>query len=703
MAKIKTTVTKVIHASLPDGLRQYVVICAEWTNTKMLEEVGHRLRLARSSGYQGVDVFCFFVAFFCAIAQFRSLHAFSKKCSRWGQCLAAASGRLKWATQSSISRALDGLVPENLQSFCDWLLIDSLKTHLISTHESVITRDCCGKAWHVFHFDPRVTALHQRALPKDPEDEEYPWLSVRRSEGFAQKGYPGRQRGNVQISRTMLQHAGTSQWLMVRVAGGNGTFEDDLNDATKMIKKWASKHDVDESQCLICIDGFGRGYLQARVCSQSGIPYITRLSSYDLLNEEEVVEQMRRKSWELVEDSGSGPGRWACEVGEHCFKGGHLARLIITRFKTEKEKKSGAGHLLDGYQYEMFVTTLDPKSWPASEVVTEYYARCGLENRYAQCDRELGLGRIFHYSEAGQMLAEAVALWLWNFRLFRGGDLEGPLKDLDRKPQQRKVPSLAPSLVLPVVAQDTEKMDRACPMDSQTANQDDETGQDSKMKSLEMDLFIEERLKQYKGWQWDTELKKPRCPLSEPLRLHSVKAAVNDRTTLVFRSRRLACFDCEYRRQCTSSTAPDFRKDIWITLPLAIDHVEAILRLNHPSFETRQKVSDQVQAMNRRVRIVDDDDLPGPYHRIPPALVPSVLRAAFVETCSLTEPQIEVKKFPDKKPTPRYYALTAAKRQKRRKTWKQRLEANALPATTRVHLHIPAPDKLASLIRQWAA
>ena len=66
------------------------------------------------------------------------------------------------------------------------------------------------------------------------------------------------------------------------------------------------------------------------------------------------------------------------------------------------KKKSGAGVLIDGWQYELYVTDLDADAWPAPDLVTNYYGRIGEENRFGQEDRELGLDRIFSYHVPGQ-------------------------------------------------------------------------------------------------------------------------------------------------------------------------------------------------------------------------------------------------------------------------------------------------------------
>jgi hypothetical protein len=68
-------------------------------------------------------------------------------------------------------------------------------------------------------------------------------------------------------------------------------------------------------------------------------------------------------------------------------------------------------------QVEMFATNLDEGAMPAPAVCGCYQRRSTLENRFAQEDREFGLGRIFCYDIPGQELLTAIGLMLWNLQI----------------------------------------------------------------------------------------------------------------------------------------------------------------------------------------------------------------------------------------------------------------------------------------------
>jgi hypothetical protein len=688
MTKIKRVVTKLDSNKLPlpDALRQFVLITAKLQDNHLVDEIATRFRINRSSGYQGIDVFFFLVAYFCAIKTYESLNRFGRKSARWGLLLASTVGRAAWPTQGAISRALAALVPENIKLFCDWLLQESIDDRDLSLHESATTLDCEGQAWHVFHFDPRVTTLRKRALPEDEHGELCE--PSRRSEDFAAPGYPGRKRGDIQIARSMLQHSGTGLWLMARVAEGNGDLELDLHDGLFGLTSWAHQRGVDPARCLMCIDGVARGIVQVKVCSQYDVRFITRLSCYEIFNSSEVQQRLNETCWERVEDSGSGPVRWATDLGRYRFADGSEARLIVTRFASDEGRKSGAGHLINGVQYEIFATNLEPSAWPAPEVVTEYYGRVAQENRYAQCDDELNLSRIFSYNLAGQLLAETVALWLWNFQTCAASKMLGGLLDSRRPRQLRTVKSkvFADAFI------------SSCPEFDEQACQSMMEANVAQMAAKEtVDALMEQRLSSLASWSWDRDFARPRCPSGILLQLHGLKSIDTNRSRLIFRNSKWACGDCPLRVSCTSSTASTFRKEVSTTLALDLATLSDVLRLGeHAPVET--------ELLARHLFLSDTAPAPpGTHRRLPPSLIPSVLRRLFREACDQSVPTISIHCPTDPQRNPDHFAPTDAERQKRRRTWSQRQAWNAVPPDATIDVTIAVTPEVEPWITRWIA
>lgn len=83
-------------------------------------------------------------------------------------------------------------------------------------------------------------------------------------------------------------------------------------------------------------------------------------------------------------------------------------RIVLSRLRPTGGR-ARHGVLIDGYQVEMFGTTLPPEAWPADEVVALYRARAVIENRCAQEDREFATERTLSYHPWGQMLMVSFA------------------------------------------------------------------------------------------------------------------------------------------------------------------------------------------------------------------------------------------------------------------------------------------------------
>ena len=428
---------------LPDWASTGVVIL-EWLRRQgLLQEVTDGLKIQREGGYAGIDAFVFLTYYFTSGLDM-GIKEFSEQAREHHKQLAAIGERKRLPTQSSMSRILAAVEAERAQEFGSWLLRDAADIAPVLQHPSVLTRDALGEGWHVFDWDPTVTALRHRALPVFDDTPD----ARRRSESLAEPGYPGRKRGDVQFSRATLQHAGSGLWLGIEMAPGNGALRDAFHSAIQQVVTTCEHAEVPRSRAILRADGAAGNVPFITACVEASVPYITRLAHYQLLEDQNVIEHLNEAAWFDVPSSGSGPKRQAADLGRVMLEpaqntlqaDGSLykpieTRVLVSRFPSP-ENGRGAGVVLDGWQYELYGTDLSPESWPEVEVVAGYYGRNGQENRFLQEDRELGLDRIFSYHLPGQQLATLVGLFIWNFYICRGMDLASPPVDL---PEQQVI------------------------------------------------------------------------------------------------------------------------------------------------------------------------------------------------------------------------------------------------------------------------
>jgi hypothetical protein len=211
---------------------------------------------------------------------------------------------------------------------------------------------------------------------------------------------------------------------------------------------------VDSQRVIIRGDGELGSVACMHAIVESGAHLLTRLSRYSLLNRDEVVANMPALQWHAVRPGESRVRREAAELGTFTFRGSDkhadlqvTVRVIVTRFKRSSKPEHGV--LRDGYQLELFATTLDSAPWPAPDVAELYSGRAVVENRYAQEDREFGMGRTYCYNPAGQEWMVGVGLYLWNDQVIMGWRSNSPPR-MQRTQTNRPDPQIAaPTLDLP--------------------------------------------------------------------------------------------------------------------------------------------------------------------------------------------------------------------------------------------------------------
>jgi hypothetical protein len=684
-----------------------------------LQDLADRLRVARAGGYAAVDAALFLLGMYCwppRLRLRRAVSSFSAACSFVRKELAAVADRENWATQSSMSRILaavqDG--PE-LRDVGMHLL--RYGTAGLAGHADAQTWDTQGQAWQVLDFDPVVIACRQRGLP---EGEDLP-SPRRRLDAIAAPGYAGRKRGEVQVSMGALQHSGTGQWVHAVAQPGNPTVSAMLAEVLPAVRPWLEQAGAATERVLVRVDGAGGNVRSFQAVVQHGLDYLARVACYDLLRLPPVAAWLEQAQWHDVPDSGSGPKRQAAELGAWPWSGRLLpadvpedlstSRLVMSRYRAET--KRGAGVVIDGWQYEVFATSLLPTAWPAAETVYLYYGRCGQENRFAQLAAEMGCDRLRSYQLGGHYLVVLVALLVWNLRIWLGARHLGslvaaPLPPQPRhvslpSPEERPLPAMVPvdpvastsapavpPLATPAELTTTGPAPLAPPPPAAAALLD-------RLGELDWD----QRLQTRPGWRWrpGQGLFCPADVLVPPLRLR-VRPDKGSQE-VGFRTMERDCLVCPRRQQCFGSGRVDkMRKEIMIgisRLHLEPALVSAALASVHSSPTTPDLASRRrpATALPRSLASSWRPPLPspgGPWAARLPMLLPAFLRARFRAACADVRVTVSITRPPLPAPEPPWRASCPAHRQQRRLTWAERLARNALPAAASVCARITAVD-----------
>lgn len=710
---------------LPPWCSKFALLFQCLKASGLLQQLSQDCRLPRTSGYQMLDLLSFFLAYFssgrnCGISEFcRETHKF-------GQHLAAIGERKRWPTQSSISGMLSDVTEELVQKLNALLLGIGSDDSQLELHASTGYRDTCGDTWHVFHWDPTVTPLRQRALPHGSDLPE----PTRYGQRLAAPGYSGRKRGELQLSRATLQHSGSALWRECIVKSGNISVETALPVSMKTVNDWAQRHALSPQKCVVCIDGVGQGWSQVRIGTGSPVCFLTRLGRLDVLEEPQARQRMASEKWERVSDSCSGPVRYAMDIGELERGDDWKARLVVSRFKSQDGIKHGAGKVMDGWQYELYATDVPISAFGAPEVVTLYYGRNGLENRFHAEDCELGLDRVLSYCLEGQWLTQVVGLWVWNQSIILGAKCEQGLscelpKQTPRAREEMKLPiHELPKQEEPVANEMTEakgegpgdsaepvcavlSTESPLPGDEQRSQEGSNPQQECKLsqESTVQWLNLPGRwptgtalpsLEDRPGWSWSQmpQGSAPTCSQGTTLRFHGLRPLRSGKTVLRYRGTQ-GCASCPIRRRCFGSKALKFIKELSFALQTPLEEAkpssDAPEALARPVESRMGAKSTDGQTQNVRLKPVPEVS-PGALELCPPLMLPAVFRKRLNVLCGEAELTVELDLPPPPVPAPTWLAKDCAARQRRRKTWAERLAWNALPEAAEVTVTLAESD-----------
>lgn len=240
---------------LPDWATAYVRLVTELRARGLLDAAGEHLQVARQGGYCGMDIMLFLLAFF-SWGGGTSFKEFGLACLGFGPALAAVGGRQRWPAPSSVSRFLAVVRREDAQIFATWALGPGSCGQSLLSSTLAQGRDTRGRGLTLLDFDPVCLAVRQRALP---EGADLP-VAQREADDMCKPGYPGRKRGETQVSQARLQHAGTGQWLGAATTPGNANMNNCLTETLAQAMPTLTMAGIVPAEIAVRFDGAG-GYV----------------------------------------------------------------------------------------------------------------------------------------------------------------------------------------------------------------------------------------------------------------------------------------------------------------------------------------------------------------------------------------------------------------------------------------------------------
>lgn len=725
MARSRSAVswTKPNPDRIPDIMTEGVALVLELAGRGVLSEVGERFRIRREGGYCGFDV-VLHLLFYFASSQMTGIRTLWERIRPFSRQLAATAARTRLASPASVSRALNAAEFDLVRPATRWLLGEGAGIDAVLRHPSVATYDSNGEAWHPFDFDPTVTTLRHRALPVGDDLPE----PRRRSEDCAAPGYRGRKRGDVVFRRASLQHAGSSAWLWAELAPGNGEGHRELDEALDVMVEACARIGHPQARAVIRMDG-GFGWVPyLDRCRARGIPFLTRLTRPELLEQQDVQRTLRDATWHFVPDSGSGPRRSATDLGAVTIPAGQdsrrpdgtpydpvQVRVVVSRYP--REGKADRGVVIDGWQYELFVADVPMTAFSAADAVAMYFGRAANENRLAQEDREAGLDRIFSYHLPGQELAVNIGLWVWNLRLVRGFELDPPPAARPSQGEYTAKVDERPS-TFPDLAELTPPPPSSCTGDAPSPEVPDVPRQklpqlgDPEIVRLLGDLDWQQLLSTRPGWRYDAATGRLVCRDGRHLVLTTVRSSVLSpgRTRIIFRRPTGGCEDCASRASCNRSTRSRAPKHAEFSVPTPIatelrDRLQQLRRTTDAGpapAVAPAAVAPAAAPTPPRFVLQPQPITPGPRLVATSLFLPAAARRGLRRAASDLSVSIQVD-APGGEPRPLLLAASVADRQHRRCTWRENLRRYALPAAAHVNIELAGGSAIRRLLRTASA
>jgi len=705
---------------MPDCTSEGILLLRLLAQNGYLSKIEKELKIRRRGGFGGFDIFLFLLYYFTSNPHC-GISTFEEKIKLYMEPLAAIAGRSKLPASSSIFRALHAVETDYIRAISTKMLVEYSGILEVMKHPQCQTFDANGQNWQIFDFDPTVTTLRQRALPVGKDLPEPKRLTEQ-----MKAGYSGRKRGELQFRRATLQHSGSSGWLSICNEPGNGKPRQEIAQALKVIKYCCQllKHPL--KRALIRCDGEFGGVPSLAAFIQAEIPFITRLTRPSFFQDPAFLQQIFTAKWKLVPDSGSGPRRFAADLGWMKIAPGAKTkqangqpyepvevRVVISRFRPQGQ--SNRGVMLGKWQYELFSTCTTAQAWPAEQVIVNYFGRTTQENRFSQEDRELGLDRIFCYQLPGQEFASLIGLLVWNIRVALGFSLEPPADDKPIQPPYS-------STIVPLLDKNPHRKKSTCssstPSDVQVPTIVSSQKSHEKNQLLcdaEKELIVSldtldwpNLLARRDKWSWQATQGGLHCPMGQSFLLNDVSyESSRECYKLRFCGRVNGCMNCVLHPTCFRTKNIHSKKKVTFNIPSSI---ALPMKSQLCSVQLlRMKCKRPAQRISSRPSIPSSPSfhfqavLPnGPYAIHDSLFLPATARKLFCSSLYHTTIFIDLQVAESPSPSPKLVASSVEARQRKRLTWTQNRQRYALPEGSMIQMTIEGGEKLSSLLQTEA-
>lgn len=524
---------KRMMGELPAELRAGATLIQALRKAGTLAEAANRFVITRKPGYLALDGLLFLLCYFSGPPGPGGLRGFYELHREWAPVLGALGGRARLMSCGALSRLLSASDPSGLAAAGRWWLLHASGALEVLRSPAVVSRDAQGAAWHIFDYDPSRQAFRQRALPEDPTLPP----GRRRLSKAAAPGYAGRKRGDVVYSESLLQHHGSGIWLDATVQPGNGDPRAQLASALAAVVEVCEALVTPVARALVRTDGQFGNVPSFSAASAAGVAYLSRVSRAELLASPEVRARLNVARWSRVPDSGSGPTRYAADLGDLELPPGSgtlrddgspyepvVVRVVVSRYRASGATKP-VGTVIGDEVFECFGSLgLTPGEWPAASIVAAYYGRCAQENRFSQLDREFAAENMWSTTPGGQLFALLSLLYVWNVRVIAGVKAHPPLPArLPQAPWREESSPELPPLPIEAPSPPEARAPASSATEPASSNPTAVPPTDAVVAAL-IAAGLGAAVARRKGWIWDGKSWYVSSPEGQPHRLISVVA-----------------------------------------------------------------------------------------------------------------------------------------------------------------------------------
>jgi hypothetical protein len=414
------------------------ILLAQYLRTHgLLDAITRQVRLVRGrfGRYEVIDFLALVLGY--AISGERTLHAYFERLAPFAAPFMALFERGALPHRATLSRFLSAV---------DSPCLEAVRALFVSSSFTWgWTRETLGGLWDrtghwslVFDVDGTREAARQRALPQGatlPPPQ-------RRLEAICAPGYKGRRRGEVVRTRTTVLQMHTRQWLGTFGGKGNGDYRGELTTALKVVRTYLEAWDLPHEAGIIRVDGhYGDAAVIAQI-AQTGLHVIVRGRGYTLLEHPQVQAVLTQTVPVTITMPESQVSYEVFDIPSvpHLGQDQLRARVILTRHAWTGESIA-VGKLVGTWIDELFLTTLPPDRFLATDVLDLYHGRGAFEGTLADEDVEGDPDRWCSFSPAGQELWQVMWQWVWNLRLALGRRLvDEPGGAIEWAPAQTTAP-----------------------------------------------------------------------------------------------------------------------------------------------------------------------------------------------------------------------------------------------------------------------